>query len=59
MMSIFEHRKAAPDHSHGDTLVKLRETLERLKTEREETPQIANLKRVLSARIEELEEKTA
>jgi len=59
MMSIFEDFKAAASQSHDDTLAKLRETLDRLEAEREETPQIASLKRVLSARIQEIESKTA
>lgn len=59
MMSIFEHRKPGAGESHRNTLLKLRETLEQLEAEREETPQITSLKRILAARIQELESKTA
>lgn len=37
----------------------LRQTLDRLEAETEETPQIADLKRILAGRIAELERKTA
>jgi hypothetical protein len=54
-MSIFEHRKPPASESHRDMLLRLRETLNRLETEREETPQITNLKLILTARIREME----
>jgi hypothetical protein len=58
-MSLFEyHRPGQIDPSHT-ALSKLRETLDGLEDEREETPQIAELRRILAGRIAELERKTA
>ena len=59
MASIFEYRKPASIQSQRDKLRKLRETLEQLESEGEQTPQIAQLKGILTARIQELESKTA
>lgn len=42
-----------------DSLAALRETLEQLNAEATETPQIVDLKRILMARIEEIERKLA
>jgi hypothetical protein len=58
-MSIFEYRKPVSEHAHRSQLMTLRETLEKLEAEREETPRTADLKRILAARITELEQKTA
>jgi hypothetical protein len=58
-MSIFEYRKPAVEQPHRDQLVTLRETLERLDAEPDETQQIVDLKRILTGRIAELERKTA
>jgi hypothetical protein len=57
-MSIFEFRKPAGEQAHRNQLVMLRQTLNRLVEEPEETPQIADLKRILADRIAELERKT-
>lgn len=57
-MSIFEHRKPI-DETRGEPLEKLRATLTRLNADPEETPGIADLKRILAARIAEMERKTA
>ncbi|MGC2613122.1 MAG: hypothetical protein WA354_03755 [Terracidiphilus sp.] len=58
-MSIFEFRKPVAEQPHRNQLVMLRQTLDRLEAETEETPQIADLKRILAGRIAELERKTA
>lgn len=58
-MSIFEHRKPAAAQMHRDSIQALRETLEHLNAEPEELPRIADLKRILTARIHELERKSA
>jgi len=58
-MSIFEFRKPAAGESHRDTLLTLRETIQRLEAEPQQTPQTATLKRILAVRIQELESKTA
>ena len=58
-MSIFEHRKpAAGSQETHDPLQTLRQTLEKLESE-EETPRIADLKRILARRIAEMEDKSA
>jgi hypothetical protein len=58
-MSIFEFRKPVGEQPHRNQLVVLRETLQKLETEPSETPQIAELKRILSGKITELERRTA
>jgi hypothetical protein len=58
-MSVFEYRKAAPPETTRDVLITLRETLKRLNAEFEETPRIADLKRILETRIAEMERKSA
>ena len=58
-MSIFEFRKPVAEQPHRNQLVMLRQTLDRLEAETEETPQIADLKRILAGRIAELKRKTA
>jgi len=58
-MSIFGYHKPTVIESNPDALRKLRQTIKHLEAEREQTPQIANLKRVLATRIQELESKTA
>lgn len=57
-MSMFEFRKPIAGQAHRDLLATLRETLEHLNAE-PETPRIADLKRILAARIHELESKSA
>lgn len=58
-MSIFEHRKPPAAQAHRDSIAALRETLDRLNAEPEESPRIADLKRILTARIHQLESKSA
>jgi hypothetical protein len=59
-MSIFEHRKPAQgEHASRDALTTLRETLMRLEAEFDDTPRITDLKRILAARIAEMERKSA
>jgi DNA-binding transcriptional regulator GbsR (MarR family) len=58
-MSFFTHRKVEEIDPTRKTLSRLRETLDRLESEREESPQIASLKRILAGRIAEMERKTA
>lgn len=58
-MSIFQHRKPYGDRPLRDSLATLRKTLEQLDAELVETPQIAELKRILAERISEMERKTA
>jgi hypothetical protein len=58
-MSIFEHRKPAEARSRRDVLGTLRMTLQKLEEEPEETPQIADLKRILMGRIAEMERRSA
>jgi hypothetical protein len=57
-MSIFEFRKPAGKQPHRSQLVVLCETLKRLEAEPLETPQIADLKRILAGRIAEMECRT-
>jgi hypothetical protein len=59
MSSMFEYRKPAVGESQRNKLATLRETLRSLEAEHEETGQIADLKRILAARIRELESKPA
>jgi len=58
-MSIFEYRKPGKTETPRDLLGTLRTTLARLEAEAEETPRVAELKRILSDRIAELERKSA
>jgi hypothetical protein len=58
-MSFFEHRKPAATQGARDALSTLRATLEKLEAEPEETPKMADLKRILGDRIAELERKRA
>jgi hypothetical protein len=58
IMAIFEYRKPIRSKPVRDSLATLRETLEGLKAEPEETPRIADLKRILASRIAEVERKT-
>ena len=58
-MSIFEFRKPVGEQPHRNQLVVLRETLQKLETAPLETPQIADLKRILAGKITELERKLA
>jgi hypothetical protein len=58
-VSIFEFRKPTAELPHRNQLGMLRETLDRLEAEEEETQQIADLKRILAGRIAELERSTA
>ena len=58
-MSLFEHRKPSAAQRRPDLLNGLRATLEKLEAESEETPQMAELKRILSSRIAELERRDA
>lgn len=58
-MSFFEHHKREQIDPTCTALSRLRETLDGLEHEREETPQIAELRRILARRIAEIERKTA
>jgi hypothetical protein len=58
-MFIFEHPKPSKDELTRDALTTLRQTLKRLNSEFDETPRIADLKRILAARIAEMESKSA
>jgi hypothetical protein len=58
-MSFFEYHKPEEIDPTRKALSKLRETLDRLEREREETPQIEDLRRILAGRIAEMERKTA
>lgn len=58
-MSFFESRKPELIDPTRTALSRLRETLDRLEREREETPQIVELRRILAGRIAEMERKTA
>ncbi|HMG84115.1 MAG TPA: hypothetical protein VK574_00140 [Terracidiphilus sp.] len=58
-MSFFTNRKVEEINPTRKTLSRLRETLDGLESERDETPQIADLKRILAGRIAEMERKTA
>lgn len=54
-MSIFEYCKPTGNEPARNALTTLRETLERLDSEFEQTPRIADLKRILAERIAEIE----
>ncbi len=56
-MSIFTFRRANSNLPPRSALVVLRSTLENLEAEPEETEQIADLKRILTGRIAEMERK--
>jgi hypothetical protein len=58
-MSIFEHRKPQSEQQPLDLLCKLRSTLEKLEVQTVQTPQMADLKRILTGKIAELERKSA
>jgi hypothetical protein len=58
-MALFEYRKAPLGHNRPDALARLRATLDRLNADPEDTPGIVELKRILAARIAELERKSA
>ena len=58
-MSIFEYRKPTEIEHPRDQLVALRTTLARIEAEPEQTPRLADLKRILAGRIAELERKSA
>jgi len=58
-MSIFEYRKPTKTQTPRDLLGTLRTTLARLEAEAVETPRVAELKRILSARIAEIERMSA
>jgi hypothetical protein len=58
-MRVFEHRKPAADGKPRNRLATLQETLARLEAEPVETEQIAELKRLLSSRIAEIESRSA
>lgn len=58
-MSLFEYHKSGQIDPTRTALSRLRETLDALEHEREETPQIAELRRILAGRIAEMERKTA
>ena len=58
-MSIFGPRKPVARAPKRNLLTTLRETLQHLEAEPEETPQIANLKRILLNRIAEMERESA
>lgn len=58
-MSIFARRKPSSERPFRDSLATLRRTLELLEAEPVETPQLAELKRILAGRIAEMERKTA
>lgn len=55
MMSPFAFRKPSGNQPPRDLLKTLRTTLALLDAEPEQTPQMANLKRILAGRIAELE----
>lgn len=58
-MTYFEHRKVEEIDPTLKVLSRLRETLDGLESERDETPQITELKRILAGRIADMERKTA
>lgn len=58
-MSIFGRRGPAIERPRRDSLAVLRKTLEQLEAEPMETPQLADLKRILVGRIAEMERETA
>jgi hypothetical protein len=58
-MSFFQYRKVEEIDPTPKVLLRLRQTLDRLEGEQDETPQIAELKGILAGRIAEMERKTA
>jgi DNA-binding transcriptional regulator GbsR (MarR family) len=58
-MSFFEHRKTEEIDPTGKMLSRLRATLDGVERERDETPQMAHLRRILAGRIAAMERKTA
>ena len=58
-MSIFEYRKPPVSQAPKDALTTLRATLARLEASEEQTPRVAELRRILAVRIAEIERKTA
>jgi DNA-binding transcriptional regulator GbsR (MarR family) len=58
-MSIFEHRKTEEIDPTGKMLSRLRATIDGLERERDETPQMAQLRRILAGRLAAVERKTA
>jgi DNA-binding transcriptional regulator GbsR (MarR family) len=58
-MSIFEHRNTEEIDPTGKMLSRLRATLDGVERERDETPQMAHLRRILAGRIAAVERKTA
>jgi hypothetical protein len=58
-MSFFAYHKTEEIDQAGKMLFRLRETLEGLERERDETPEIAQLRRILAGRIAAMERKTA
>ena len=57
-MSIFEYCRPVGEPTHRDMLTTLRQTLEQLEAEDDETPRISDLKRILAARIQAMKSKT-
>ena len=57
-MNLFRDRKPVEGH-HRDPLSALRETLANLETEPEESPRAIELKRILAAKIAEMERRSA
>ena len=58
-MSIFAYRKPAKAVPSRDLLETLKTMVASLQSEKQESPQLAELKRILSDRIAELEHKSA
>ena len=58
-MSIFGDRKPRAVEHPRDQLATLRNTLQKLEAEPEETPRIAELKRIIANRITELEQENS
>ena len=58
-MHLFRDRKPAERQHSRDPLTALRATMANLEAEREETQRIVELKRILAARIAEIERKEA
>ena len=58
-MSMFEYRKPPARMPARDDLKILQKTLDRLNADPEETPGIVDLKRILAARIAEMECRSA
>lgn len=58
-MSFFEYHKPEEIDPARKKLTRLRETLDRLESERVVTSEITDLKRILEGRIAEMERRTA